>query len=421
MITGLIDDADEMLAALGVAGRAGVDDEELIAALRVQAAVERAAQRAMVDTVAELQRRGVFAERGQRPVTALSDLLGCEQFEARRVVVAADQVVPRVDLQGQVLPARLPATAAAFTAGAASLRHVQVVARLMKGATAEHLTPEVRTGAEEQIAAHTGDYTPTELRTWGAQLLDLLDQDGAEPDDREPAETNELFLTRHPDGSGGRIKGRIDNAAMFEVFAALLDAKSAPLTKDDTRPLGRRQAEAMAEIFSYAADHGDTDILPATGGRRPHVNVLIRLEDLENRARAACLDFAGIATPTALRMLCCDACAMPNLLHYSRDYGRPRQDYRWSDTCGAGFRLLRAAVLEPLDTRVGEDRDAARGQRRHDHPPRRHRRAVPGRRPVGVEVQCPSPRLRETARASAVGRLAGHRRVARGPLVPAAA
>jgi hypothetical protein len=88
----------------------------------------------------------------------------------------------------------------------------------------------VRAGAEEQIAPHAGEYTPTELRVWGAKLLELLDQDGAEPDDREPAETNELFLTRHPNGSGGRIKGRIDNAAMFDVIAALLDAKSAPLS-----------------------------------------------------------------------------------------------------------------------------------------------------------------------------------------------
>ena len=101
---------------------------------------------------------------------------------------------------------------------------------------------------------------------------------------------------------------------MYDLIAALLDAKAAPLTADDRRPLGQRQAEAMAEVFGYVADHGDTDIAPSAGGRRPHINVLIRLEDLQNRARAACLDFAGIATPAALRMLCCDACIIPIVL-----------------------------------------------------------------------------------------------------------
>jgi hypothetical protein len=273
MVSSPVVDVDDVTAALGVAGRPGVGDEELLAALRSQAGLERAVQRAMVDTVAELQRRGTFAERGQRPTTALADLLGLEPFEARLLVLAAEHVVPRVDLQGQVLPPRLPATAAAFTSGAASLRHVQAIAQLLNGPAAERLAAEVRAGAEEEIAAHAGEFTPTELRAFGSRLLDMLDQDGAEPDDREPPETNELFLTRHPNGSGGRIKGRIDNAAMFDVIAAVLDARSALLTMDDTRSRGQRQAEAMADVFGYVADHGDTEVLPTTGGRRPHVTV----------------------------------------------------------------------------------------------------------------------------------------------------
>ena len=113
----------------------------MIELLRVGAAVERAAQRVGVQAVAALQRRGVFAQWGQRPVTALADLLGIEHVEARRVVVAAEQVVPRADLQGQVLPARLPATAEAFAAGQASVRHVDVITRLMGGAAATRLSP----------------------------------------------------------------------------------------------------------------------------------------------------------------------------------------------------------------------------------------------------------------------------------------
>jgi hypothetical protein len=57
-----------------------------------------------------------FAQLGQRPVTALADLLGIEHVEARRVVTA-EQVIPQTDLQGQLLPA----TGEAFTAGQAGV------------------------------------------------------------------------------------------------------------------------------------------------------------------------------------------------------------------------------------------------------------------------------------------------------------
>jgi 5-methylcytosine-specific restriction protein A len=88
---------------------------------------------------------------------------------------------------------------------------------------------------------------------------------------------------------------------MFDAIATVIDAKARLLTGDDDRPAGQRQAEALADVCGYVLDHGDVS---ACGGSRPHVNVLIRLEDLQNRARAACLDFGGPVAPEALRMLC---------------------------------------------------------------------------------------------------------------------
>jgi 5-methylcytosine-specific restriction protein A len=96
----------------------------------------------------------------------------------------------------------------------------------------------------------------------------------------------------------------------------------------------------MAEVFGYVADHGDTVVLPAVGGRRPHVNVLIRLEDLENRARAACLDFAGVATPSVLRRLCCDACVIPIVMDGA---GQPLDVGRMTRTIPDGLRRAVAA------------------------------------------------------------------------------
>ncbi len=286
-------------------------ETDRIAALSGLADVEHQMHRVVVDTVAALQRDGTFTAHGQRPVTAVSELLGVEHRDARRIITAADHVCPRADLQGQVLPPLLPATAAAFESGAASLRHVEVVAKLIGNPTARRLSPETLAGAEIQIAAMATDTAPAALHTWGVELLELLDQDGAEPDDREPEPVDEMFLTPNPNGAGGRIKGRIDSADLYDLIASVLDAKSAPLTKDDHRPLGRRQADAMAEVFGYVADHAEPDMLPSAGGNRPHLNIHIRWEDLQAQARAAMLDFGGQMTPAAARMACCDACVIP--------------------------------------------------------------------------------------------------------------
>jgi 5-methylcytosine-specific restriction protein A len=129
----------------------------------------------------------------------------------RRRVVAAERVTPRLGLDGAVLPARMPATAQVFSAGRASLRHVEAVARVLESASAGRLSPEPWAGVEEQLAAKADCYTPSELQTWGAALVEVLDQDGAEPDDRPPAPVNELHLTRLSTG-GRTLRGRFDDA-----------------------------------------------------------------------------------------------------------------------------------------------------------------------------------------------------------------
>jgi 5-methylcytosine-specific restriction protein A len=64
-------------------------------------------------------------------------------------------------------------------------------------------------------------------------------------------------------------------------------------------------------VCGYVLDHAE---LPDCGGHRPHLSVLVRLEDLEHRARAGCLDFGGTLSPQDLRMLCCDAAVVPVVL-----------------------------------------------------------------------------------------------------------
>ncbi|MGE3288516.1 MAG: DUF222 domain-containing protein [Pseudonocardia sp.] len=308
--------AEALLAELAAAGDVGWGDDDLLDLLRVGEGITRGVERASIGAMSDLERRGVFAERGYRStVTALADLLGWERGDARRRLVVAEQACARVGLDGTVLPARLAETARVFAAGGCTTRQVETVARVLDSPAARRLAPDVWAAAEAQLAGVAGAYAPADLHAWGTALVELLDADGPEPDDRpDPPGINELFLTRHPSGSGGKLKGRFDDPAMFDAIARVVDAGARPTDAADAeqRPLGQRQAEALADACGHVLDHGE---LPARGGERPHLTVVVRLEDLENRARAACLDFGGPLSPEGLRMLCCDARVVPVVLN----------------------------------------------------------------------------------------------------------
>ena len=290
----------------------------MLSALTIGEGIARRLDRLAVGVVADLVRRGTFGDRGYRnPVTGLCDLLGWDRAEARRRLIAAEQAQPRVGLDGSPLPPRLPCTAEVFAAGGASLRHVHAIARLLAGPAARRLAPQAWAGAEAELAAKTADYTPTELLAWGTRLIDTLDQDGPGPDD-EPDPVNELHLSRHRGRPGGTLHGHYDDAAMFDAIAATLDAHARPVDADERRSPAQRRAEALADVCGFVLDHGE---LPSCGGARPHLNVVVQLEDLENRARAAGLDFGGNLSAASLRMLCCDAAVVPVVV---RDRGCAR-------------------------------------------------------------------------------------------------
>ena len=327
---------DELRAA---AESAMCTDEELLSVLTIVEGVARQLDHLTVSTVATVQRRGTFTARGYpKTVGALSDLLGWDGFEAHRRVVAAEQACERIALDGTILQARLPVTGKAFAAGRAGLRHVEVIAGLLGSAAAGRLSEGQRAGVDEQLAAKAEVLTPSQLRRWGAALVEQLDEDGPEPDDAPPAVVNELHVRRHRTGPGGTIKGRFDDAALFDAIASLIDAKATPLDSDDLRGVGRRQAEALADICSYVLDHGDQ--VPDCGGRRPHLNVHIDLADLEQRARSAMLDFGGRLSPESLRMLACDAAVVPIVMNGA---GQPLDVGRTTRTIPDGLRRAVAA------------------------------------------------------------------------------
>jgi 5-methylcytosine-specific restriction protein A len=307
----------------------GVADDDVLAALAATRELSRLVAQVQVEAVAELQRRGTFGAHGySRPDSAVATMLTIDRGRAREIVRAADHVSARRDLQGQVLDPVLPAMADAFASGAASLQHVDLIARLMGTPQARRIPPYAWAGIEQHIAAMVDTYAPTELAKFADELVRTYDQDGAEPDDDqpEPVQVNELRVTPLP-GGGGKIHGVFEDPVRFAMIATVLDAKSKPLTGHDQRSTPERAADALAEVCGYVLDHGN-DVLPDVAGERPRLALTAGLTDLENGARAGCLDFGGILTPSALRMLCCDAGVIPIVMGghgQPLDVGRERR------------------------------------------------------------------------------------------------
>ncbi|WP_277398862.1 HNH endonuclease signature motif containing protein [Pseudonocardia alaniniphila] len=283
--------------------------------------VTRRLEHIQIELVASLMRDGAFADRGYRSATqALADVLGCDTVVARRRVRVAEDVCPHISLDGQSLPPRLPSTAGEFAAGRIGLRHVEVIADAMRSTAARRLAPDVWAGAEAKLAEQASAYRPGELAVFAHDLIMLLDQDGPGEREDDLPQANELHLSIRT----GKLKGQLDGLTR-ELLATALDALCLPRGPEDDRTAPERRADALGEICQRVLD---TAQLPQTGGERPHLNVIIPLAELEHRARAAGLDFGTHLPPADLRMLACDARAVPIVLGGAGqplDVGRARR------------------------------------------------------------------------------------------------
>ncbi len=163
----------------------------------------------------------------------LKDLLGWDHDTARRHVMVAQHVGSRTALDGSPVEPVLPATAAAFTAGVATMRHVEVIAALMNSGPAKRISPADRVSIEDSLGEAAWTCTPREVRVLGRELLTAADVDGPEPDDRPGR--NVLSVHANPDGTGS-IHGVFDDAGAFAAIRTVLDARTRPRRRTAAPP-----------------------------------------------------------------------------------------------------------------------------------------------------------------------------------------
>ena len=304
---------DVLVSAIGAACAGSLSDVELIDAYRDTGTAEDRTLAAQVLMTGELIRRGVFTNNGYaRPECAVAELLGWDRRPARRRVKLAQQVCPRRSLDGQPLPALLPATAAVFAEGRVNVGVAEAIVDVLNGPVALRLPPHIWAGIEEQVAHYAATHrtTPNDITGWARQLIEAYDHDGAEPDDG-PEQVNELRLTRKPSGTGGYIRGELDGPT-FEAVSTAIGALSGA-RPDVDRSFEERQADALGEICGFSLSHDDT--LPDNGGERPQIRLTIDLEKLRAAVAGTHLDTGAWYSPSQLRMLACDCSVIPGILN----------------------------------------------------------------------------------------------------------
>lgn len=207
----------------------------------------------------------------------------------------------------------LPVTRSAWRDGSLSGEQVRAVVVNTTEATAP-LLAEVEADVVPTLVGLSVRDTVVVMRRWALYAESLLDQ----PPPVEPA--NSLHLSRTL-GDRGELKGSFDAESTGVVEAALGLAGTADVEGEPTRSAAERRADALTDVCRFFLDHQSDHL----GGRhRPHVNVVIDLEDLESRGQGRFVGGAVLDAATIERLLC-DA-SVHRVLRDGRsavlDYGR---------------------------------------------------------------------------------------------------
>ncbi len=222
--------------------------------------------------------------------------------EARRRVRHAELLGPRRSLTGEVLAPLRPHVAAAVAAGAINGDHVDVIESFfVKLPTWAGL--DILDECELALVAAARNLTPEGLRSVVKRKLYELDQDGPEPDDRDPEPDRDRALVvgkQRPDGSS-ELRGRLTPQARA-IYDALMVKYAAPgmcnpadpvpctsgtptqeQIDNDHRTAAQRQHDAWETMghLLLSGDLGERNGYPVT------IVATCTLEQLEGRAGVA--------------------------------------------------------------------------------------------------------------------------------------
>ena len=283
-----------------------LDDAGLIDALRTGVERARSAHASVLAVLAEAQARGLEVRAGYRSLAELvKHVVRVDTGEAKRWVTHASALFPSVTPTGAIVNAALPVVAGAVAEGVLSQAHLDVLVTAMATlpSEAEQILVDVARSAE-----------PAGVRAVAAGIRARIDQDGPEPDDREPAQPPNLLHLRTKTDGRVEFSGRL-GPEQGEALRALIGPLAKPHAPDaagpDTRTLPERQGEALVDVLDLASRSQD---LPTEAGERPHVTVTVDYATLVSGVGTATLGDATVISAADARRIACTAGILPVVL-----------------------------------------------------------------------------------------------------------
>jgi hypothetical protein len=233
---GCVDALRESVPSLG--------PQELLDAVCGIEVLARKTHAAMLELIAGMDAAKVAGEQGFGATwRLLAEMLDLSTSQARARVRDAEQLATRRTLTGEVLPARLPATAAALTSGVIGTGQLRVITQTMAQLPST-VSQDDRDWAEATLAEHAQNFDPRRLGVIARRVLDQLDPDGTpppdEPDNPCPA-AGELKIRDRRDG-GISLEGWLD-ALHGTAFRGLIEQLAAPRPLAEDIPDPRTAAQ----------------------------------------------------------------------------------------------------------------------------------------------------------------------------------
>jgi hypothetical protein len=192
----------------------------------------------------------------------------------------------------------VPELAEAWLDGRLSSGQVQAICANVDDKTAG-LFAEHAAGLVPKLIGLNVPATVTVMQRWRAHALALLGLEGA-GDESERS----LFASRT---FGGQLEIK---ASLHGANAAAVEQALRVAATDDDEATGvrlpcERRADALADVCRFFLDHQDS--AADLGRHRPHLNVIVDLDDVTGDATGGRTLDGGLLDPAAMRVLLCDS------------------------------------------------------------------------------------------------------------------
>lgn len=265
----------------------------------------------------------------------LTQALRISPAEASRRVRASEQLVDRISMHGEVLPAARPVLAAAQRAGEVTPEQANIILTGLAKVDRPGFDPADVDGGEQTLSGLAATFGTKDLQACTDRFVAHLDPDGTRPRDDLNFDRRHVELRPQPDGSWtGQL--RLTGPAGAKLSALLTPlakprtdtvtgVDGSPMDSIDVRTYGQRVHDALEDVCDRLLRAGS---VPEAGGTPATVFVTMTADDLLARTGYGTTTDGTLISTRQVLQLACEAEIIPAVLSQSGavlDLGRTRR------------------------------------------------------------------------------------------------